>query len=75
MKRSHPMQHRMRPLHHFHHACKSRLKLPSRYRLADTVRNTYDERVAHAERAIDIAHTGIRPALGETLQLVELVGN
>ena len=43
--------------------------------LPNAMRNPNDERIAHAERTIDVAHAGIRPALGETLQLVQLVGN
>lgn len=34
-----------------------------------------DERVAHAERTMTIGHAGVRPALRESLKLVELVGN
>lgn len=48
---------------------------PFRYRLTDAMRDANDERVAHAERTVNIRHAGVRPALRETLQLIELVGN
>lgn len=41
----------------------------------NTVRNASDERVAHAEGSMTIGHAGIRPTLGESLELIELVGN
>lgn len=34
-----------------------------------------DERVAHAEGTMTVGHAGIRPTLGESLELIELVGN
>lgn len=34
-----------------------------------------DERVTHAESSMAVGHTSIRPALGESLKLIELVGN
>lgn len=39
------------------------------------MRNAYYQRVAHAEGALDIGHARVRPALGEPLQLVQLVRN
>lgn len=44
-----------------------------RNHLADQMRNAYDQRVAHAKRPLDVGHTRIRPAFGESLQLVQLV--
>ena len=34
-----------------------------------------DQGVAHAEGSMTVGHAGIRPTLGESLELVELVGN
>ena len=39
------------------------------------MRDTDDQRVTHAERTANIRHAGVRPALRETLQLIELVGD
>ena len=39
------------------------------------MRNAYYQRVAHTEGALDICHAHVRPALGEPLQLVQLVRN
>ena len=46
---------------------------PPRDHLTDAVRDTDDERVAHAEGALLVGHADVRPTLRETLQLVELV--
>lgn len=47
---------------------------PSDYS-SNHMRNAYYQRVAHAEGALDIGHARVRPALGEPLQLVQLVRN
>ena len=39
------------------------------------MRDPDDERVAHAEGALLVRHADVRPALRETLKLIELVGN
>ncbi len=43
--------------------------------LADAVGYAGDECVAHAEGSMAIGHAGIRPALWESLELIEFVGN
>lgn len=42
---------------------------------ANAMGHAGDERVAHAESSMAVGHTSIRPALGESLELIELVGN
>lgn len=41
----------------------------------NTVRHAGDKRVAHAEGSMAIGHAGVGPALRESLELVEFVGN
>lgn len=47
----------------------------SRDNLSNHMRNAHYQRVAHAEGALDVCHARVRPALGEPLQLVQLVRN
>ena len=42
---------------------------------ADAVGYASDKCVTHAERTMTVGHAGIRPTLGESLELIELVGN
>lgn len=42
---------------------------------ADEVGDTRDQGIAHAEGSMAIGHAGIGPALRETLELIELVGD
>lgn len=41
----------------------------------DAVGNTSDKCVTHAEGSMTIGHAGVGPALRESLELIELVGN
>lgn len=41
--------------------------------LADCMRNLHDESISHAECALPIGHSRIRPTFWETLKLVELI--
>ena len=43
--------------------------------LADAMRDTRDQGIAHAEGSMAIGHAGVGPALRESLELVELVGD
>lgn len=43
--------------------------------LADAMRDTRDQGIAHAEGSMAIGHAGVGPALRESLELIELVGD
>lgn len=43
--------------------------------LADAVGHAGDQGISHAEGSMAIGHAGVRPALRESLELIELVGN
>ena len=45
------------------------------YLPSDEMRDSHDERIAHAERTMTIGHADICPTLRKTLQLIKLVRN
>jgi len=60
-------------LHTWRIAARQRGSRLRSYDLSNQVRHTNNEGVPHAERTPAVAHPRIRPALGETLEHIELI--
>ena len=43
--------------------------------LTDFVRDTHHKGVTHAEGTVTVAHAGVSPTAGESLQLIQLIGH